>query len=307
MPRYIVQRTFPGGTPHPSSQAVGQSPVAGDRAQHRGRRHLGALLRQPRTRARRSASTTRPTPKAIRKTAPRNELPVDQITQVRVPTRTSTPKERRMRTKKLLAIGAVAVGVLTIPAAAIVGAANHTAAAQPTDLGPIVTPVSACATHLRWVKPRGPAGGHYAGTCGHQLRWVPARGLEGGHYAWSSSSCVRWVKPRGAEGGHFARTRTPATLGVRARPRRRPLRLFRRRVGDPELVEAAPLRRALRGSERTVLQIGGDDARVMGSIPVARPWSRDERQPELPRSATMVLAVRRQAPRTRIRLAAAAH
>ena len=122
-----------------------------------------------------------------------------------------------MRTKKLLAIGAVAVGVLTIPAAAIVGAANHTAAAQPTDLGPIVTPVSACAPHLRWVKSRGTEGGHYAGTCGHQPRWVPARGTEGGHYDWSKSSCVRWVPPRGTEGGHYAGTCGHQPRWVRAR------------------------------------------------------------------------------------------
>jgi hypothetical protein len=66
-----------------------------------------------------------------------------------------------MQTKQLLALVALAVGILTIPAAAIAGPAGHSALAQPSDLGPIVAPLSGCMTHLRWVPARGPGGGHY--------------------------------------------------------------------------------------------------------------------------------------------------
>jgi hypothetical protein len=111
-----------------------------------------------------------------------------------------------MRTKKLLAVGAVAVGMLAIPPAALVGDANQSALAQPTAPRSVVTPVIACATHLRWVKPRGPEGGHYAVTCGHLPRWVPGRGAAGGHYAWRPSSCVRWVPGRGPASGKYAGT-----------------------------------------------------------------------------------------------------
>ena len=55
-----------------------------DRAQRRGVRHLGAFLRQ-RERGHEFCVYDASTPKAIRKTALRNELPGDQITQVRVP------------------------------------------------------------------------------------------------------------------------------------------------------------------------------------------------------------------------------
>jgi hypothetical protein len=47
-------------------------------------RHLGAFLRQ-RERGHEFCVYDASTPKAIRKTAHRNELPGDQITQVRVP------------------------------------------------------------------------------------------------------------------------------------------------------------------------------------------------------------------------------
>ncbi|HEX5853061.1 MAG TPA: hypothetical protein VFY36_08210 [Solirubrobacteraceae bacterium] len=87
-----------------------------------------------------------------------------------------------MQTKQLLALVALAVGILTIPAAAIAGPAGHSALAQPSDLGPIVAPLSGCMTHLRW---------------------VPARGPGGGHYDWSPSSCVRYVSARGPGGGHY--------------------------------------------------------------------------------------------------------
>ena len=96
-----------------------------------------------------------------------------------------------MMTKKL-AVGAVAAGMLALPAAAVaapavvgatalVGPTNQTALAQLSGLGPIATPLGAC-THVRWVKPLGVEGGHYVGTCPQQPSWVPARGPAGGHY-----------------------------------------------------------------------------------------------------------------------------
>ena len=87
-----------------------------------------------------------------------------------------------MRTDQLLAAGALAVAVLTTPSAAI---------ADPA----VVTPSGLCATHVRWVAPRGAEGGHYVGTCDRQPSWVPARGTEGGHYDSQLSTCLRWVAP----------------------------------------------------------------------------------------------------------------
>jgi hypothetical protein len=132
-----------------------------------------------------------------------------------------------MMTKKL-AVGAVAAGMLALPAAAVadsavvgatalVGPTNQTALAQPSGLGPIATPLGACATHLRWVKPLGPAGGHYVGTCLPHPHWVPARGPAGGHYDYAASSCVRWVGPRGPAGGHYVNTCPPQPRWVPAR------------------------------------------------------------------------------------------
>jgi hypothetical protein len=131
-----------------------------------------------------------------------------------------------MMTKKL-AVGAVAAGMLALPAAAVaapavvgatalVGPTNQTALAQPSGLGPIATPLGAC-THVRWVKPLGVEGGHYVGTCPQQPSWVLARGPAGGHYDYAASSCVRWVRPRGTEGGHYVGTCLPQPRWVPAR------------------------------------------------------------------------------------------
>jgi hypothetical protein len=131
-----------------------------------------------------------------------------------------------MMTKKL-ALAAVAAGMLALPAAAVadsaiagatplVGLANHTALAQPFGLGPVATPLGACTTHVRWVKPRGVEGGHYDAAC-PQPSWVPARGAEGGHYDYAATSCVRWVPPRGTEGGHYVGTCLPQPRWVPAR------------------------------------------------------------------------------------------
>jgi hypothetical protein len=117
-----------------------------------------------------------------------------------------------MQTKQLLALGALAMSILTIPAtaiadpAALVGPSNHSALAQPNDLGPIVAPLSGCMTHLRYVSARGPGGGHYDWSATSCARYVSARGPGGGHYDASPSSCVRYVSARGPGGGHYVDT-----------------------------------------------------------------------------------------------------
>ncbi len=131
---------------------------------------------------------------------------------------------------KKLAVGAVAATMLTIPGAglaavadsAAVGAtalaspANQIALAQPFGLAPVATRLGACMTHVRLVKARGPAGGHYAGTCSPQSRWVPAVGPAGGHYDYAANSCVRWVGARGPAGGHYVGTCSPQARWVPA-------------------------------------------------------------------------------------------
>ena len=114
-----------------------------------------------------------------------------------------------MQTKQLLALGALAVGMATMPAAAIagpaalVGPSGRSALAQPSDLGPIVAPLSGCVTHLRWVAPTGPANGHYDWSATNCARWVPARGPGGGHYESSCPGQPRYVAARGPGGGHY--------------------------------------------------------------------------------------------------------
>jgi hypothetical protein len=116
-----------------------------------------------------------------------------------------------MLTKKL-GVAAVAAGMLALPAAAVAGPAapvapaGHSALAQPSDLGPIVAPLSGCMTHLRWVPARGPGGGHYDWSPSSCARYVSARGPGGGHYDSSLSSCVRYVSARGPGGGHYVDT-----------------------------------------------------------------------------------------------------
>ena len=83
MPRYIVQRTFPEGL---------QIPVDGDGADlchgviehnaQEGVTWISSFVSEDKTRT--FCVYDAPTPEAIRRTAARNELPVDEITQVRV-------------------------------------------------------------------------------------------------------------------------------------------------------------------------------------------------------------------------------
>ena len=108
-----------------------------------------------------------------------------------------------MQTKQLLALVALAVGIPTIPAAAIAGPAGHSTLAQPSDLGSIVAPLSGCMTHLRWVPARGPGGGHYDWSPSSCVRYVSARGPGGGHYVDTCPGQPRYVSARGPGGGHY--------------------------------------------------------------------------------------------------------
>ena len=92
MPRYIVQRTFP---------EVLHIPIANggaDRCRGLTKRNAEEGVTWVHSYISEDKGTTfciydAPTPKAIRKTAHRNELPVDQITRCGSPTRTSTREE----------------------------------------------------------------------------------------------------------------------------------------------------------------------------------------------------------------------
>ena len=128
---------------------------------------------------------------------------------------------------KNLGVGALAAGMLVVPAAAfadsavvgatpLVGPVKQPALAQPVGLGPIATPLGACMTQVRWVKPLGTEGGHYVASCPAQPRLAPARGAEGAHYDYTATRCVRWVPPRGTEGGHFVGTCSPQPRWVPA-------------------------------------------------------------------------------------------
>ena len=83
MPRYIVQRTFPEGL-HISVDGGGADLCRGvvERNAREGVTWISSFVSEDKTRT--FCVYDAPTPEAIRKTAIRNELPVDQITQVRV-------------------------------------------------------------------------------------------------------------------------------------------------------------------------------------------------------------------------------
>ena len=83
MPRYIVQRTFPERFPIPAG-AGGAHPCRGviERNAQEGVTWISSFVSEDKTRT--FCIYDAPSPKAIRKTALRNALPVDQITQVRV-------------------------------------------------------------------------------------------------------------------------------------------------------------------------------------------------------------------------------
>jgi hypothetical protein len=83
MPRYMVQRTFPDGLQIPVD-ADGARLLAGvvQRNADEGVTWVSSFVSEDKTRT--FCIYDAPTPEAIRKTAARNELPVDRITQVRV-------------------------------------------------------------------------------------------------------------------------------------------------------------------------------------------------------------------------------
>jgi hypothetical protein len=83
MPRYIVQRTFPEGLQIPVD-GNGADLCRGviERNAQEGVTWISSFVSEDKTRT--FCVYDAPSPEAIRKTAIRNELPVDEITQVRV-------------------------------------------------------------------------------------------------------------------------------------------------------------------------------------------------------------------------------
>src|ERR1700735_2125220 len=83
MPRYVVQRTFPAGVP--ISWGAGEVELCRgvvERNAEDGVTWISSFVSEDKTRT--FCIYDAPTPEAIRRTADRNELPVDAITQVRV-------------------------------------------------------------------------------------------------------------------------------------------------------------------------------------------------------------------------------
>ena len=83
MPRYLVERTFPQGLQIGADEA-GTALCAGvvERNAEEGVTWLHSYVSDDRTKT--FCVYDGPTPEAIRKTAARNDLPVDRITRVRV-------------------------------------------------------------------------------------------------------------------------------------------------------------------------------------------------------------------------------
>jgi hypothetical protein len=83
MPRYVVERTFPGGLAIPATPDGAKAclTVVGRNADE-GVTWIHSYVSDDRTKT--FCVYDAPSPEAIRKTAARNELPVDRITQVRV-------------------------------------------------------------------------------------------------------------------------------------------------------------------------------------------------------------------------------
>ena len=83
MPRYMVQRTFPQGL-HISIDTAGAELCGGivERNAEDGVTWINSFVSEDQTRT--FCIYDAPTPEAIRKTAARNRLPVERITQVRV-------------------------------------------------------------------------------------------------------------------------------------------------------------------------------------------------------------------------------
>jgi Protein of unknown function (DUF4242) len=83
MPRYIVQRTFPEGLQiSVDEDGADLCREVIERNAQEGVTWISSFVSEDKTRT--FCVYEAPTPEAIRKTAIRNELPVDEITQVRV-------------------------------------------------------------------------------------------------------------------------------------------------------------------------------------------------------------------------------
>ena len=83
MPRYVVQRTFPEGLRIPADKAgVGLCREIAECNAEESVTWITSFVSDDKTRA--FCICDAPTPEAIRKAAARNQLPVDEITRVRV-------------------------------------------------------------------------------------------------------------------------------------------------------------------------------------------------------------------------------
>jgi len=83
MPRYVVERTFPGGWHVPAGREGLETCLAVvERNADEGVTWLHSYVTDDGTKS--FCIYEAPTPEAVRKTAVRNDLPVDQITQVSV-------------------------------------------------------------------------------------------------------------------------------------------------------------------------------------------------------------------------------
>jgi hypothetical protein len=83
MPRYVVERTFPAGLHMPAGcEGADVWSAVVERNADEGVTWVHSYVSEDR--AKTFCVYDAPTPEAIRKTAARNELPVDRITQVRV-------------------------------------------------------------------------------------------------------------------------------------------------------------------------------------------------------------------------------
>ncbi|MGH2596013.1 MAG: DUF4242 domain-containing protein [Actinomycetota bacterium] len=83
MPRYVVERTFPGGWHIPAGRQGGEACLAVlERNADEGVAWLHSYVTEDGTKS--FCIYEAPSPEAVRKTAVRNDLPVDRITEVRV-------------------------------------------------------------------------------------------------------------------------------------------------------------------------------------------------------------------------------
>jgi hypothetical protein len=83
MPRYMVERTFPGGLQVPTGSAGASVCMAVvEKNTTEGVTWVSSYVSEDKVKT--FCVYDGPSPEAIRKTASRNELPIDRITQVRV-------------------------------------------------------------------------------------------------------------------------------------------------------------------------------------------------------------------------------